>query len=180
MANLKVYNGSSWVSARPKIYTGSVWEDAGYFYNNLGNWERLFPTFTNINLSPATSGITRERASAPCWCNIQFNADGIEYSNSVEGLDDLSLSTRGQWLDSGSADQVWIACTINSGSLYQNDASGGRVRCDNSPTFKVRDNTLNAGGPEQANVTFTFYDALSGGNTLATVTYNMEALATTL
>lgn len=110
-----------------------------------------------------TGDVLREREIGTCWANLQYSSAGTEAANSTSGADNFSLS-RGNWLDSGAAADVWLERTINSGTLWT-DPGGGRLIMSTTRTFKVRD--ANSGFPlGTANIDVEMWDAASGGSLL--------------
>lgn len=168
MAITKVYNGSAWVEARVKVYTGSVWEDVPKFYDGT-SWIDM--NSQGPTCSPSSSQIWYTLFSAgTCYATVSFNLGGTEYMNS--GATDTGYTTsRGAWLDSGLNSEVWINRIINSGTLNRFDAGAGRKVMSSTRTYGISTTS----GTKTTGMTFEFWDAASGGNLLATVTYNLKA-----
>lgn len=123
-------------------------------------------------VSANTSHISNFSSFSTVYANLQYNSNGTEYTNSSATVDNTSTS-RGTWLDSGLNSEVWVERTINSGALYV-DPGAGRLVLSTSRTYKERD--INSFPASQiTNMTMTFYDAASGGNTLQTFTMILTA-----
>ncbi len=123
-----------------------------------------------LTVSPGTSVISNIRAGATCWAGIVFNAVGTENENT--NLNSFTVS-RGNWLDAGDSSEVWIERTINSGPGFNVDDPGaGRLQLSTNRKFNQNQTGI---GVRTTNVTFDFWDAASGGNKIATVTYDVIA-----
>ncbi len=117
-----------------------------------------------------TSGITSAGVSGTVYAGVEFNTSGAELRN--DGPSSTSFTTsRGSWLNSGSASAVWIERILNSGTLDWEDPGAGRFQLNASRKYGVSRAT---NGLKVANVTFNFYDASSGGNLLDSVTYPID------
>lgn len=125
-------------------------------------------------VSASSSNVTRGPAALnPVYAGVAYNATGFEFSNNASGSNSYDVS-RGLWLDSGSASEVWLERTINSGSLNSSDPGAGRHQLNTARLLEVSDSTI-LGGAVTCNVTVDFYDASTGGNLLDSVTYTLSA-----
>ena len=115
----------------------------------------------HLVVSPSGAGISTSAASTTCYAHITYNADGIEYENS-SGTSPTTDQSRGNWLDSGAASDVWIERTVDVGSL-DTDAGASRLILSTSRTYGIA-----SAGIKTATVTFNFYDAASGGSLINT------------
>ena len=168
MAVLKVYDGSSFITAIGKTYNGASWEDQMNFHDGSAFVE-LYPTGPAV--SPSTSQIVYTIFSAgTCYATIEFHSNGVEYMNST-GTDSGDATSRGNWLDSGLNSEVWINRIINSGTLNRYDAGSGRQVMSTTRRYGISKST---NGSKTTNMTFEFWDAASGGNLLGTVTYDLK------
>ena len=104
------------------------------------------------------------------FANHEWRSDGIEYENSNPVLTTVD-SSRGAYLENGTASDYWIARTIDSGTL---DTDGiGATRQVLNATYKTgitKTTSGSGGGSKTATVTFNIYDAASGGNLMDTCT----------
>lgn len=105
------------------------------------------------------------------YSGIQVNTSGIEWSNDGPVSQDFN-TYRGKWLNSGSSSAVWIERTLNSGTLDWKDPGSGRQQMNTTREYGV---SQSSDGSTTANITLTAYDAASGGNTLDTATFNIQA-----
>lgn len=121
-------------------------------------------------ISPSSVQISNVRLNNPCWAGVRFSLAGTEVENTPSNSFSVS---RGNWLDKGSAAEVWIGRTINSGPGFNIDDPGaGRHQLSTTRTFNQQQSPV---GVRTTNVTFDFWDAASGGNLLASVTYDVIA-----
>lgn len=100
------------------------------------------------------------RFQATCWSGIRFINTGTEV-----GLSRTNVwnENRGAWLDAGNAADVWVERVINSGSLNDLDPGPGRKQLTATISYSVIRTVV---GIQSAVVTFTMWDAASGGNIL--------------
>jgi len=123
-----------------------------------------------IGVSINAADSSQVRFQNQCWAGVRFNADGGEdEKGNTDAWDD---NGRGNWLDLGDAENAWIERTINSGGLNDEDAGSGRLQMNTSRAFSV---TRDTEGIEVCNITFTAWDAASGGNQLDTQTLDIKA-----
>jgi len=123
---------------------------------------------SGLSVSPSSLSITNTRFGAgTCYSGLQINTSGIEYKNASESDTTFNVS-RGDWLDLGSSDDVWVERTINTGGLNWLDAGAGRLNLGTTREYGVSEGA--SSGSQPANVTFDYYDAVSGGNLLDSVT----------
>jgi len=129
------------------------------------------PTGPTVSLD--TADVTRATASNPTFAGVTYLPTGVENANAIDGTANYTIS-RGSWLDTGSANDVWLERTINSGSLNASDPGAGRHQMNGARTLAVRDTTI-PGGAVECNVTVRMYDASTGGNLLGTATFTLSA-----
>lgn len=123
-----------------------------------------------LEVSPNTSNNNQTSFGVTCHAGVRYGSDGVETGEHFDGVFHL---TRGDWLDSGGSDEVWIDRTINSGALNEFDPGAGRKILSTSRTFGTIRTTI---GTQLANVTFDFWDAASGGNMIGSVTINLNSI----
>jgi hypothetical protein len=112
---------------------------------------------------------------ADCYSNFQLNSDGFIYVNSVAASNNYT-SQQELWLESGTADQVWVErsnLTGTPGTLNNADPGTGRLNLGTSRDFGVVEVTTT----ETHTCTFDldFYDAASGGALLYSRTITLNA-----
>ena len=158
MAALKIYNGSSWVTAVAKTYNGSAWEDQMKFYDGAA-WQELYASGPVV--SATVNGRTNFLLGGSCYSGARFYTTGVEYEiTSTNG----SVSM-GNWLDSGAASEVWVEFIRTGGNQtnFVGLTSGVRYQLSSNRSFYVRA-LLN----QFKSITgyFKFWDAASGGTLL--------------
>jgi hypothetical protein len=159
MAVLKVYNGSSWDVAIGKTYDGSSWVAKMEFYDGSA-FVPLYasgPTVITTNIQSNSTS----RNIGVCVCYVKIDSDGDFYKSDETG----SYSSNGNWLDSGAANEVWVARTITAGTLSKDDIGTGRTSC--SSDLEIGTTKSFPDGNKSCTFTLNFYDAASGGNLLA-------------
>ena len=118
-----------------------------------------------------TSGNTTSTSDNPCISGVEYRSNGNERGSTGAGV---YSTVRGAWLTSGTGAEVWLERTLNTGTLNNSDPGAGRLQMNSSRIYAVEDTSI-PGGPVTCNVTFDFYDAVSGGNLLDTVTFTLSA-----
>lgn len=120
-------------------------------------------------VSPSSANNDNQNFETQCWAGVRFESNGVE-----TGLnkDNVWNESRGNWLDSGDASDVWVERTINSGALNDLDPGAGRHNLGTTRSFS---NTRVAAGVQPCNVTFDFFDAASGGNNIGSVTISIQS-----
>lgn len=164
MAQIKVYNGTSWDTPNVKHYNGSAWVDHLTKYYSGSSWVALESTTPAPLVSARADGITNtliEGVHFDCDAGCQFSTTGLEYE--VTGTGSLTNSTT--WLDQGTSDQVWVEWIKTSGSApsWVGYANNTRYQLNVDRKFYIRDTTNSA--PNMTGY-FKFWDAASGGNLL--------------
>lgn len=125
-----------------------------------------------VSVSPVANGQSNSLLSTPCYAGVQFNSNGIEYEASAAS--GTWIFSQGNWLDTGTAGQVWIERVVTSGSWNNLDPGTGRHQLSTSRSFRVY---RVATGSQSVTGYFRFWDAASGGNNLYTTssaTYSAE------
>ena len=169
MATVKVWNGSSWVSVRPKAYNGSAWLLHGNFRNTAAGWEPMYPTIdAGIQVSAVANGQYSEGENiiyTSIYAGALFSSNGSEYEyNAFTGG---TGNYQGDWLVSGNAADVWIVFNRTSGATAWDSAHvpGTRYNLSTSRGFYMQD-VVAGGASALISGYFEFYDAVSGGNLL--------------
>lgn len=137
------------------------------FTNTAHTKARNTATITPPTVSASTANVTRNDDVATVYANLRYSTTGEEFENG--GTGNNYSTSRGMWLDSGNADQVWIERTVTAGSLNNVDFGSGRQQVTANKSLGVFDSNIGAGG-HSATLTIVFYDAEIGGNTLQTIT----------
>lgn len=167
-AVLKVWDGATWNVVLGKAWTGSAWNEKMHFYNGIVSaWQPLYPSGPQVSLNPDDK--LNLNSNSTCYAGVQYYTNGTEFATSPSGSWNRA---RGDWLDSGSNNDVWIERTINSGSLNSSDPGAGRFQMNVNRTYRVVRTVV---GTHACNLTIDMYDAASGGNLLDSVTYTLEA-----
>lgn len=121
------------------------------------------------SVSPSTNPVQNFRASGTCFAGVQYNSSGVEFASTNAGA---FTTSRGNWLDSGNASDVWFERIINSGSLNWFDPGAGRHNLATTRTIGLQQASQ---GINIANVTVRFWDAASGGTQLGSATFDLRA-----
>lgn len=95
-----------------------------------------------------------------CRARLKCDNDGSWYESDSDGN---YGAAEGAWLTSGTADQVWIEFTQITGTLDESPGAG-RHQCNTDRVFGEASNS----GADTSTVSFEFFDAASGGNSLGT------------
>lgn len=122
-----------------------------------------------LAVSPSAVNNDNLNFMTQCWAGVRFESSGVETGLNKDNVWDES---RGNWLDSGDAADVWVERTINSGALNDIDPGAGRLQLSTTRSFS---NTRVAAGTQPCNVTFDFWDAASGGNNIGSVTISIQS-----
>lgn len=121
----------------------------------------------------ATKTISDSETSGTAYATVKVDADGDLYESiSGSGSGFTSYET---WLDSGLNSEVWVECTVNSGSLDTSAGTGSRLACTSDRIWGIECATDCL---QTANITLDFYDAASGGSLLDSQTVTLEVEVT--
>jgi hypothetical protein len=115
-----------------------------------------------LSVSPQANGDSNIRFDLTCYAGVQFNTSGVEYEYTAAGAATVS---QGNWLDEGSASDVWVERTITAGSFNSIDPGTGRHQLSTTRSFRVIRTII---GVQSCTASFEMFDAASGGNSLAT------------
>ncbi len=162
------------------VYDGSIaptnwlWTGTPAFVN--GESYQIF--FENIPsvipvVTPSSADSLAVCAGTACYSGVSFNNNGIEYNRNSNDPNDWLAAIRGTWLSVGLADEVWIEVIQNSGDPLSVQPPAGRNQLNVALNYGLEE--LVSGQTTAGNFTFNFYDAVSGGDLLGSVTYNISA-----
>lgn len=166
MAQLKYYNGSSWVSAFAKVWNGSAWVGLLKYYSGSA-WVALGATLSVV--VAATKSITNFRTfTTPCYSGVRVDNDGDLKALNNTGTTYTSYET---WLDAGTTAEVWVQCDIVSGTLTSG-TTGSRLATTVDRSWYI---TRSVTGNKTTVIDLKFYDAASGGNLLDTQRVTLSA-----
>jgi len=112
--------------------------------------------------------IPRIRINQPCSSGIQFGADGILYLIQNNGGTSAVI---GEWLANGVASDFYVSRTIDSGTLVV-DAGAGPLQLNANRGYQILRSTI---GIDEATITCTLSNDISGLPILATATYDFKA-----
>lgn len=167
MAVTKVRSGASWVEGVWKTYSGGAWKDNAKMRIS-SVWEQI-----NQLLSIDTSVITSNsqvRFGATCTSYVKLDSDGDYYESGNTGI---FGSSEGTYLTSGLNSEVWVSYALDSGSsLSVGGSAGTRFALTSDRTFG---NTQSSSGTRSSTITFSFHDAATGGNVIATKQITISA-----
>lgn len=130
------------------------------------------PSVPGLSVSPSTSNIIKSVVGATCYAVIEFSSTGIEYAN-TPGSNTAGNQSRGNWLDSGAASDVWVEDVSTVGDAWSVSAGAGRLNLGTSRKWYLEQNS--GIGEQTRTADFDFWDASSGGNLIASVSYTMTA-----
>lgn len=170
MGQAKIWNGSSWVSHHPKVWNGSAWVGIPKFWDGT-QWVNL----AGEQVSAVANGCTNSVISGTCYGGPIFLNTGAEQEYTSTG----GTVSQGNWLDAGSASNVWVVWHRTGGTLSDWNSLGGgnngvRLNLGTSRNFRI---SRAAQGISTLIGYFEFWDAASGGNllqTTSTVTWLVE------
>jgi len=129
---------------------------------------------SGLIVEASASGIHLTKIGSTCYAGVQFNADGNEYRNANAGSQAFT-SSRGAWLTAGAAGDVWVERTITDDDgtgLDWTDSGTGRLNLGTTRQFGLQTNSVFDN--DYVDITFDFYDAVSGGNLLDSVSYTIR------
>lgn len=127
-----------------------------------------------LSVDASGNNISNIRFNNTCYAGVSFQSDENEHNNQGSADDSTHAATLiQQYIFGGSAAQVWLSRTVNSGSLSHADPGSGRHQL--STTRRLGIHQTGIGQHTTTNVTVNFHDAASGGNLLDTVTFNLDA-----
>lgn len=113
-------------------------------------------------LSPQANGDANTRMG-PCYVGIQFNTSGTEYERSPST--GSYNANQGPWLTGGSTGDYWVEFIRTAGAAsFDGMSNSTRYNLGTTRSFGLTD----AGGTNSITGYFRFWDAASGGSTLAT------------
>lgn len=108
------------------------------------------------------------KVSGTCQANVKCDNDGDWYeSNNTGGYS----TSEGNWLVTGLNSEVWVERTLDVGTLTT-DAGTGRLVCSTDRIFGV---SRSSAGSKQCTLTFEFFDAAVGGNSLGSKQIILDA-----
>jgi len=118
----------------------------------------------------ATKSVTGVTFGTTAYARVRVHSNGSLYSYGGS-----SSSSGGSayevWLDAGNNDQVWVECTIVSGTLnHVNAGTGSRLICSSLRTWGI-----STSSSKTTVIDLDFYDAESGGNLLDSQRVGLDA-----
>ena len=121
-------------------------------------------------VSANTSNIAQSGEVGTIYAGLQINTSGVEARNSGAGSTNFTVS-RGNWLDAGGSDEVWVIRTISGDALNWTDPGAGRLQLDTTREYGI---SIAVPGQSTASVTFVYWDAAADGNQLDSVTIDIS------
>lgn len=167
MADINV--AGVWKAADPSINVAGVWKTPEEWINVAGTWKKTYPVDPEVDLSGITS-LFHSTAGGTCYAGWDIRSNGSAYKVNANGT--FSLVTP-PWLSAGENSDVWVARTINSGTLSTDEIGSGRAALTSDRMVRIQTT-----GFKTTTITLNFYDAASGGNLLASKQIVLEADAT--
>jgi hypothetical protein len=141
-------------------------------YTRVGGvWKQFF-----VNLAVSLAGTQLEhnqtRLNLDCFAGVTIHSNGNEYAVGNDG--DIDAHNLGPWLDGGETSQVWVRCSVNSGSLGGSSATGVWLATTTTRTWQIIDTTDNA-TPVTAQITVELAFDSAGTIIADSETYNLSA-----
>lgn len=125
-----------------------------------------------LSVDASGSSINNLRFNNTCYAGVAFQSDENERNNQGSAGDATMDATFIQkYIFGGSAGEVWLLRTINSGSLNSIDPGAGRHQLSTTRKLGIERTSV---GMHDCNVTVEFWDAASGGSMLDTVTFDLD------
>jgi hypothetical protein len=166
---IKINVAGTWKTSAPKINVAGTWKTPTVKINVAGTWKASGGPSVSIDVN----GRTNVRENANCFSGALFYTTGVNYEYTATG----GTSNVGNWLDAGSASDVWIQWVRTGGTLGSWNSINpgtGRVQVTVNRNYRiVRAST----GTDTIQGYFRAYDAATGGNLLdtgATGTYSAQ------
>lgn len=187
---LKVWNGSSWVSASTaRVWNGSSWVNstAAHVWNG-SSWVKFFPPAPTVSLGNHDLAI--DDYNFDSLANIRFiiNSDGSAYgdgSGSLGGTTnfyiDLTSYTPAEtfietWLDSGSAGDVSVYVTKTGSSLQAGSSALNSYLPLSTTRYWAISAASNLGLQQQAcTLSISLVETSNTSNVLDTATVTLAA-----
>ena len=147
----------------PQINVAGVWKTPSQCSVNVaGVWK---DTLSSLSVDIKSNGRYNYRYGSNCYTGERFYTTGVEYeiteSNGSFGM--------GNWLTEGSNSDVWVSYARSGGTQtnFTGFTAGTRYQLSSNRSFYLMSfATLNQ--YKSISVTFSMYDAASGGNLLDT------------
>lgn len=141
------------------VKDGGVWNEANVVsVKDAAAWQEAHASGPRV--SPSGNGVTNSVFSdQTCYANMEYRSTGVEYENTLATSSAATVS-RGNWLDGGASNEVWVQRVITSGTL-STDAGSGRLQLSSTRKFGI---TQSGQGTKTCTLTYNFYDAASGGS----------------
>lgn len=134
-----------------------------------------FGAAAGLTVSPSSANISGASTGVTAYAGISYNSSGEEFKTDTSGNSGYTVS-RGNWLDVGTAAEVWVQMTRTGGTLGSwNSEDAGSTRLQLNTTRSWRILRTSPDGSDSIIADFDFYDAASGGNLLASVNFQCTA-----
>jgi hypothetical protein len=159
-----------WKDPTISINVAGVWKTPDVSINVAGTWKAAYSA---LAVSIDVNGRTNYRENANCYAGASFYTSGVNYEYNATA----SLISVGNWLDSGSASDVWLLWTRTGGTLSDwnsIDSGDTRVQVTVNRSWRI---VRSSNGISTIIGYWRAYDAASGGNLLdtgPTGTYSAE------
>lgn len=131
----------------------------------------------SVNYATSLAGTqvshTRTRVGGDCYAGVYLKNDGVEYSYSNAGV--AEGTNLGDYVDVGDAANLYVRCTLNSGTLDgANAGTGSWLQLNTSRGWAIADTTT-TGGADTGNITLEIDTEGDGSNIIQSQTYALSA-----
>ena len=133
-------------------------------------------TLTSIRNGTSLGGTTGDHTRAviggPVYAGVHLATDGEEWAISSGGASEGS--SQGNWLDAGSTSDLWVRCTLSSGTLdYVNSGTGTWLALTTARTWGIE--RISGKGTDTASITLDIATDSGGSNIIDTRSYSINA-----
>ena len=139
----------------------------------------LLPTAGGLRIVLEPDGIDFNRATnVTCYAGTFFGPDGNQYAYSAAGV--ATGTDFGPYIFNGTTSDVWLRCTVNSGTLDGGSSSTGTwLSGVAEPAWYIVDSSADDGA-ETASITVEAATDSGGSNIVDSETYTLSASYITL
>ncbi len=168
VAELKVRSGAAWRTiTAPEVKYSGAWRAIKQIEVKIsGVWQTVFQA---LACSLDATDVVNTRVG-PCEAGVQYNVSGVEYACTNVGVYNIS---RGNWLDAGSASEVWLICIDNGPGVLDVNELSSRTQMTATKYFDIYEPDYES--TNWTNVTVQAWDAASGGTMLSSATFDVSA-----
>ena len=174
---LSLANDRAWAIKRASLGTGTAQVTLETATDSQGTNILESATYTltaireGVQLAGTSAEHTRFRELANCVAGVHIDTNGTEYAHSNAGVNQGDALQ--SWLVGGAASSFYIRCTLNSGTLDDdNSGTGTWLQLNTSRAWSIIRTTQ---GIDTAQIKLEIADDASGTNILTSAIYNLRA-----